>query len=301
MATEGITLWALGGVAQLSDEPPSPRAEFLIATAGPATSLGLAGAAGIVYAALDPVGSPELAIAAVGWLALINAVLAVFNLLPAYPLDGGRVLHSWLWWRSGDRVAAIRSAARIGRGFGYGLIALGVLEFTSGYWTGLWMVIIGWFLVSAATAESQVGGLRDALADLRVADVMTPRPDLAPDWISAQQLLDDHVMRLRHSSFPVHDRDGNLTGLATLAGIKATPAGERGSTPVSALATPLDDVTVAGPDEPLIDLLSRLPASRNRRALVLADDQRPRSDRLVGIVTPTDVTRALEYAALTTT
>ena len=294
VATEAITLWVFGGVAQLRGEAPTPSTELRIAAAGPAASFGLAAAAGIVLGVLEALGASDLATAAVSWLVTVNVVLAVFNLLPGFPLDGGRVLHAWLWRRSGDRLAATRRAARVGRGFGYGLIGLGVLEFTSGYWSGLWLVFIGWFLTSAATAESEQGGLRDALADVRVLDVMTPDPDTAPDWITVQDLLDGYVLRLRHSTFPVYDRHRTLSGLATLAGIKSVPPAKRSSTPVSTIAVPIADVPATGPGELLLDLMGRSPASRHGRVLVFDHP----GGQLVGIVTPSDVARAVEYAAL---
>lgn len=298
VTTDAITLWVFGGVAQLKDETPSPRAELLIAGAGPATSLGLAAISGIGSGVLQWTGAPELLTVVVAWLAAVNLVLAVFNLLPGFPLDGGRVLHAWLWRRSGNRLQATRTAAKVGRGFGYTLIGLGLIEFTAGYFGGLWFVFIGWFLLSAATAERDQSNLRDALGGLRVADVMTPDPDPAPDWISVADLLDGYILRLRHSSFPVHDREGGLTGLVTLAGVKAVAADRRSTTPVSRVSEGLAEVTLARPDEPLVDLLDRLSTSRSRRALVLSD-RSGRVDSLVGIVTPTDVARALDYSSLT--
>lgn len=296
VGTEAITLWAFGGVAQLREEAPSPRAEFAIAAVGPATSFGLAALAAVLLVVLDLLGTPDLVLTAVSWLAVVNVVLALFNLLPGVPLDGGRVLHAHLWARSGDRRAAVRTAARLGRGLGYALIAVGLLEFTAGYWQGLWLVFIGWFLLSAATAEAQLSGLKDDLDGLTAADIMTTDPVLAPDWLSVQELLDDHVLRHRHSTFPIHDRRGHLTGLVTLADIKAVPSTQRATTPVTDIASPIDELSVAGPAEPVLELLTRFGASRHRRVLVL-DDDAP-GGRPVGIITPTDVARTLEFAAL---
>lgn len=300
VSTESITLWALGGVAQLKEDSPSPRSELLIAGAGPAMSLALAAGAFVVSLSLGLVGAPELVLAGIGWLALVNVVLAVFNLLPGIPLDGGRILHALLWWRSKDRGAATRSAAQAGRVFGYFLIGLGVIEITSGYWTGLWFILIGWFLLSAATAERQFGSLRHALGEGTVGDVMSPDPDTAPDWVSVADLLEDHVLRFRHSTFPVRDRHGRVTGLVTLDDIKRVEPAERGTTVVSDVATPLDQVTTVEASMPIIELMTHLATAgrgRERRALVIDYDP-VLGQRIVGIVTPTDIARAVEIGSL---
>ena len=294
--TDAITLWVLGGVAQMRENASSPRAELVIAGIGPVTSLALAAASWSMALVFEALG-PSLVAAAFGWLSVVNLVLAVFNLLPGLPLDGGRVLHAVLWRRSGDRLRSTQTTATVGRALGYGLIALGVLEFTAGYWNGLWLLFVGWFLVSAATAEANTDRLRANLGDLRVAEVMTPDPDVAADWMSVQDLLDGHVLRMRHSTFPVHDRNGRLSGLVTLDRIKTVPPSERTETAVTAIAIPISEVPVATPDERFVDLLPRLAASSGRRALVLRSDA-PDEQRLVGIITPTDVTRAVEVTSM---
>lgn len=294
--TEAITLWALGGMAQMREESPTPRAELVIAGIGPVTSLVVAAAAWSVAALLEALGSTLVA-AAFSWLSVVNLVLAVFNLLPGLPLDGGRVLHAVLWRRSGDRLRSTQTTATVGRALGYGLIALGVLEFTAGLWNGLWLVLIGWFLVSAATAEASTEQLRGVLGNLRVAEVMTPDPDVVADWMSVQDLLDGYVLRLKHSTFPVRDRSGHLSGLVTLDGIKAVPPSARTETAVAAIAVPISDVPVAEPDERFVDLLGRLAVGSGRRALVLRSVG-PEEPRLVGIITPTDIARAIEVQSL---
>ncbi|MDZ7676091.1 MAG: site-2 protease family protein [Acidimicrobiales bacterium] len=301
VSTESITLWALGGVAQLKEDSPSPRSELLIAGAGPAMSFALAAGAFAISLGLGLVGAPDLVLAGISWLALVNVVLAVFNLLPGIPLDGGRILHALLWWRSKDRVAATRSAAQAGRIFGYVLIGLGVIEITSGYWTGLWLVLIGWFLLSAATAERQFGTLRHTLGEATVADVMSPHPATAPDWVSTADLLDDYVLRFRHSSFPLRDREGRVTGLVTLDDVRRVEPAERATTAVSDIATPLDQVTTVEASLPIVELMTRLTTSgrgQQRRALVV-DHDTVHGERIVGIVTPTDIARAVEIGSLT--
>jgi Zn-dependent protease len=151
---DGITLWLLGGVAQLRSEAPSARAELQIAAVGPATSLALAAAFGIAALGADIFMLPALVVAVLAWLALINGVLAVFNLLPAAPLDGGRVLAGVLWASHGDRWRAAETAAKAGRVVGFGLIAFGLLGFFVPVpYGGPWTALIGWFVVSTAAAE----------------------------------------------------------------------------------------------------------------------------------------------------
>jgi Zn-dependent protease len=164
---EGITLWLLGGVAALRSESPSARAELRIAAVGPATSLGLAGAFGVAALAADVLLLPALAVAAFAWLALINAALAVFNLLPAAPLDGGRILAGALWAGHGDRWRAAETAARAGRVVGFGLIAFGILGFLTPLpFGGLWTALVGWFIVTTAAAEEQHAHQQRAIRDL---------------------------------------------------------------------------------------------------------------------------------------
>ena len=169
-----ITVWALGGVSELGGKPPHARADLLIAVAGPATSL----AAGLVFGGIAAVvragGGPVIAVAALGWLAVMNVFLAVFNLLPGAPLDGGRILRAALWMRHGDRARATQTAATAGRVLGAVLIAAGAAELLLwGDAGGLWLAVIGMFIMSAATAEATAGSATAALAGLAPTP---PRP-----------------------------------------------------------------------------------------------------------------------------
>ena len=178
---KGLTLWLFGGVASLGGESPTPRADFRIAAAGPATSLGLAAGFAAVAGGLQLIGVAHIVVVAASWLSGINLMLGVFNLVPGAPLDGGRILRAFLWRRHGDRVRAAVTAARAGTVVGYGLIGLGLVEFLAGASVGgLWLVFIGWFILAAARAEEADTLTRDALGGLRVTDVMSPRPVVAP-------------------------------------------------------------------------------------------------------------------------
>lgn len=150
----GITLFALGGVARLAGEPATAGAAARIALAGPAVSLAIGAASGVAAVGAAMVGLPSLAGAGLIWLGVVNAAMAVFNLLPALPLDGGRVLQAVLWARSGDRHRATIRAAGLGRLVGWLLVGLGLYQFLSGAGAGLWTAMIGWFVVTSARAEA---------------------------------------------------------------------------------------------------------------------------------------------------
>ena len=289
---EGITLWLFGGVALLRDEAPDPGAELRISGVGPLVSLVLAVGFGVIAAALDAAGVAAIAVEVFAWLALINAVLAIFNLVPAAPLDGGRILRSILWRRRGDRYGAAITAARAGRSFGWILVFLGLLNFVAGAGlAGLWLVMIGWFLTMAAGAEEQHAMNRRALGGLRARDIMTPRPASAPPGITVERFLDDYVFRNRHSTFPLVI-DGGVVGLVTLSRVKEVPRDLRATTTIDAVACPFDDVPVVGPDQPLEELLGQMSSGADGRVLVVDHGE------LVGIISPADVMRQIELGPL---
>lgn len=285
---DGITLWMLGGVARLRGEPATPAAELRIAGVGPAVSVALAAGFAATGLLLRTVGVTGLPIGVFAWLATINLVLAAFNLIPAAPLDGGRLLRAALWRRHGDRLRAATAASRAGRWFGWLLVGVGLVEFLIADVGGLWLMLLGWFITSAAAAEEQHAELTDELRHVRVADVMTADPVTVPAGITVSRFLDDYVFVHRHSTFPVTDADGGLTGLVTLRRVKRIPVGERDATQVGQVACRLADVPVAGPDDAVAELLPRLTAAADERALVVAEG------RLIGVVSPSDIVRRLE-------
>lgn len=291
---QGITLWLFGGVAKLGGEATTPQAELRIAAIGPFVSLAVAAVMGIATFVLHAFDAPDLVAGVTSWLAWINLILAVFNLAPAAPLDGGRVLRAFLWMRSGDPVASAVSAARAGAVFGAVLIGLGLLEFAVGAGLGgLWFVFLGWFLRSAAKAEEAQAVVRGALEGVRVGDVMSPDPVTGPGWYTVQAFLDEYVLRLRHSSYPVRSYEDGLAGLVTLARLRSVPPEQRATTRVADVACPMDEVVRTTPDEMLVDLLPRLAGCTDGRALVL-----DAHGELVGILSHTDVSRAIERAGL---
>ncbi len=289
-----ITLWLFGGVSELESEALTPGADFRIAVVGPITSLGFAGVFGAGGLLLHgAVGGAAVLQGALGWLAWINVLLAGFNLLPAAPLDGGRVLRSILWRRGGDRLRAATTAARTGQAFGYLLIVLGVLEFLEVGLIGLWFVFLGWFLLTAARGEENAAVMRSSLADVHVRDIMTPDPTTFAADMTVADLLDNHLHRYRFSSYPLVGPTGRLEGLTTMSRIRHVPFAARPTTRLIDTACPLPDVPAGSPGEPIPDLLGRMQASTDGRALVLDG-----SGRLIGIVSPSDIARFVQLSML---
>ena len=290
---DGITLWLFGGVARLRGEAMNPRAELMITVVGPFVSVGLAVLFGALSFLLSGMGMQDLIPGVLRWLGVINATLAVFNLVPAFPLDGGRVLRAILWNRRADRLSATRTAAAAGRGFAYFLIGLGLVEFAAGASVGgLWFVFLGWFLLGAAAVEESQALLRGALRDLRVEDIMSREPVAAPSSLSIDSFIDDYVMTRKFATFPIEDDDGAVVGLATLSRAKDIPSDRRHEVRLSEIACPMNEVATVRPQDPAAEVLEGMQRCSDGRALVFDDG------RLVGIVSPRDVQRALERVGL---
>jgi CBS domain-containing protein len=245
---------------------------------------------GVVFVliALVP-GPPQAVDGVVAWLGYINLSLLVFNLIPALPLDGGRVLRAALWRFRRDFEWATRVAAGIGRGFGYIFIAAGIALFVfQGSFSGAWLAFIGWFLLEAATAESQYVLARRALAGLRVRDLMTPAPATVTPDLTLGTFMDDVVWRRRHTAYPVVD-GGRALGLVPFRCLAQVPRGEWDERRVRECMLELGDVPLFRADEDAADALARLAESGGTRGLVVTDD-----GRLVGILSLSDFARALE-------
>jgi Zn-dependent protease/CBS domain-containing protein len=288
-----ITLWLLGGVAELDGEAPHARGDLLIALAGPLVSLASAGLFAATAAFASAWGAGSLAVTALAWLAVVNAILGLFNLLPGAPLDGGRVLAATLWWVRGDRAAARRAAGRAGMVLGGVLIAAGLAEvLLAANFGGLWLVVLGWFLTSAARAETIDVTLRDALAGVRVGDVMTTP---AVCGYASQSIADFVATVARHHPhriFPVVDPDGRLVGVVSLIRLAKVPTTDRHRVRLGDIRAPVDRIRVLEPTTPLIDAAPPLLAGGHRLAPVVADG------RLTGVITPGDVARATELTTL---
>ena len=208
-------------------------------------------------------------------------------------MDGGRILRAYLWRRHGDAIRAAVGAARAGRVVAYVLIGVGLLEFMAGSLVGgVWMVFIGWFLLTAARDEETWVLTRQSLAGVSVADVMTAHPHTAPGWISVEEFIQRYLLGDRHSSYPVENSDGVITGLITLNQLRDVAPDQRATTLIRDAAIPRDEVATAEPHEPFIGLLERLARAGEKRALVVD------SGRVVGIVTASDITRLIDVRRL---
>lgn len=293
----GITLWLFGGVAQLESEARGPGAELRIAGIGPLVSFVLAAIFAGIAAALAVTGELGLPLQVFSWLALINAALVVFNIVPAAPLDGGRLLRAALWRLRGDRDWAARVSSRVGQGFGLVLIAVGFwLLLRPGFgFGGIWLAVVGWFLFGAASAEhrgAQVpdhGGRpgRGSARGVRVRQVMTTDPTVAPAGLSVAQFIDSYLFTHRFATFPLIDQQGGPAGLVTMNRIRSVPEQRRSTTRLSDIACPPEEVPSASPDEPLRALMSRMDGCSDGHALVW------QSGFLVGVVSPSDIDRAV--------
>lgn len=293
MEVEGITLWMFGGVSRLGREAPEPRTELRVAVAGPLASVAIGAGMITLAVLLATAAAPDVVVAAVTWLGAMNLVLAVFNLMPAYPLDGGRVLRALVWQRTGDLRRATAVAATAGIGFGYGLMILGGLSALGGMGvSGVWMLLLGWIVLTAARAERAEFELRHLLRGVRVADVMTAGPVTAPAELTVDALVREYVALYRCSAFPVVARDGTPLGLVTLSRLREVPTDLRDTLTLDRVATPIEQVVTARSDDLVVDLLARFTAGSGRRALVVDDGA------LVGIVTASDLDRAVQVAEI---
>jgi Zn-dependent protease/CBS domain-containing protein len=285
MKVAGITLWLFGGVSRLEGEPKSAGAEALIAGVGPLTSFAVA----LVALALALATSASALVSdLLSWLAFVNLALGLFNLVPAFPLDGGRLLSSLFWWRSGSRQRGVHNAVRIGRVLAYLMIAVGVVElFAGAVVDGIWIAFIGWFLLSAGSSEEAGTTIKALLKSVPVSAAMTSPVVTVPDWLTVEQFLESVALQHRFTTYPVHDPSGKLTGVVRLSELVRVASHDRGQKRLSDCGRPISQVPSARPEEDLAALIERLGAAVEQRVLVF--DQ----GRLVGIISPVDVTRIL--------
>lgn len=278
-----ITLFIFGGVANMEEEPKKPSTELVMALAGPATSILLGIIAWGVYWGGDSyIGNRPLF--GVAWyLAIINWLLAGFNLIPAFPLDGGRVLRSVLWGLRGDLPWATRIASAIGSGFGLLLIVLGVLSFLGGdVIGGIWWVLIGLFVRGASSMSYKHVLIRRALQGESLRRFMKTDPVTVPPNIPLTDLLEHYVYKFHYKMYPVVDGD-KLVGCVTTSDLKHVDRDEWASTPVRALAERCTDEKAVSPDEDPMKVLSVMSRTGNTRLLVVENG------KLAGIVTLKDM------------
>jgi Zn-dependent protease len=302
-----IQLWIFGGVARLDRESDSPEAEFEVAVAGPAVTLAIVAVlyvVGSVATGLSEFGhvfwlavqfqtdaTVSGFVSLVAWLAAINAIVLVFNLLPAFPMDGGRIARALIWWRTGDRNTATRIAANMGRAFGYLFVAAGFLLLATGdAFSGIWLGLIGFLVNGAARGAAMQSTLTSQIGDIVVADVMDREPVAIPGEISVERALDEYFLRYRWPWFPVVDAAHRFLGLVERDRADEVPEVSRASSHIADLVD-ADRGLFVRDDTPLDTLLG----NQNLRrfgALMAVDSE----GRLSGVITIEQLGRALRDA-----
>jgi len=253
---KSITLFVFGGVAQITREASKPRTELVMSLAGPLSSLLLAGLFFVISLATLYLSQPMSAIA--DWLASVNLVLALFNLIPGFPLDGGRVLRSIVWWATDNHRLASRVASLMGQGVSYLFIIVGVFTMFRGEWlNGLWLAFIGWFLDNAAGESYRQVVLQDAVRGYTARDLMTRDCPTVDSNRSLSELVHDYILPAGRRCFLVTDND-QLTGIVTLHNIKAVPRDQWGETPVSRVMTPVERLKSVKPTDEVLTILQRM-------------------------------------------
>jgi Zn-dependent protease/predicted transcriptional regulator len=280
---EEIDLWLLGGVARMRGRPHKARDELRFAIAGPAVTAVVALVFGVAALALPVSTSPALR-AVVGYQAGVNLLILGFNLIPAFPLDGGRVARALLWLRSGDIHTATNTAARVGRAFGFLLIALGVVLAFDGAAGGLWFALIGGFLVVSADAERVREQVVATFAGASVLE-LTSRPAVSIPAESTLAEAEQYFTRYRYTAFPVIDREGRAVGMLSISTLERTPRARPETTSCDDLADH-DPALLINENAQVTDLLERPAFGRMGRAVVIDDDGRP-----VGVISVTDLQR----------
>lgn len=279
----GITLFLFGGVAEMNDEPQAPKEELQMAIAGPLASVAIAMISYLAFIAAVASAAPVQLAGVLVYLAWVNAILAVFNMVPAFPLDGGRVLRSLLWGWKGDLRWATRVASRIGSAFGILLIVLGVVSVVNGNLIGgLWWFLIGLFLRGAASASYGSTLAREALRGVPVRRVMKEDPVVVSPSMPVVALVEDFFYRHYYKMFPVVD-GARLVGLITTGEVKALPREQWEGRTVADIMRPVGPETAVAPAEDAIAVLSKMNRSGQSRLLVAE------GDRLVGVVTLKDM------------
>ena len=300
-----IQLWIFGGMARMSRESDSPRAEFEVAIAGPLVTLAIVVA--LVAIGVGATGWDEFSKAAlvesdagtsgvlamVAWLAMINFLVLVFNLLPAFPMDGGRIVRAIAWWRSGNRTSATRFAAGLGRVFGYIFVGAGLLlVFDGAVFAGVWLALIGFVVNGSARAATAQTAITGKISKLVVSDIMDREPVTISDRLTVEQALDEYFLRYRWPWFPVIDTAHRFLGLVVRDKADEVPETSRTTSLVADVLERDDGTFQVRDDAPLDTLLAN--RSLRRFGAVFAVDA---EGKLLGVITAEQVGRALRDAA----
>lgn len=289
LKVEGITLFIFGGATTIDADSRTPREEALIALAGPLSSFAI----GAVLLGIGAVVDQEQIRALAEWLGVINLMLGAFNLLPGFPMDGGRVLRALIWKVRGDRLVATRNAGMVGRLFAYLLIGFGVyLALGPGnIFGGLWLALIGWFLSTAAEATMAQAGIERSLRGVRVRDAMELEPPSVTPNETVADLVQERMLRGEDRSFLVRHDDGGLAGLVTLTDVRRLPREQWPEARVTDIMTRYADLATIGPDAPLAEALQVI-QEREVGQLPVVDGGDGRNP--IGMVTRRGILRLIE-------
>jgi len=282
----GITLFLFGGVSEIIEEPKSPEMEFKISLAGPAASFLLAGVFGLIWLATLNLKLGATVIV-FQYAALINLILGIFNLIPAFPMDGGRIFRAAMWKRKGNFLEATKISTKVGGAFAYLLMVSGffLLLFES-FVSGIWLIFIGWFLKSGADASLRQTVISTSLSDVKVSEIMATDVHSVEPEISLEVVVDFYFFRYKHGGYPVI-KEGKLLGMVTLHDIKQVPKDRWRETQVRGIMVPMEKLATTKPEEPALAALVKLAKMKVGRLPVLEED------RLVGIVTRSDILRTV--------
>lgn len=276
-----VTLFIFGGIAQIEDEPHTPGAEFRIAFSGPFVSLVLAGIFGIVYYLTRSI---PLAAAPCLYLMRINLALALFNLIPGFPLDGGRLLRSIVWKFSGNKYRATQVAAGAGQLVAFAFIAYGIFRTIQGdFFNGIWLAFIGWFLQQAAATSQMQSTIQQALQNVSVGQVMQREHPQVSSLLTLRQLVDEHVLNGGQRYFCVTDPQGQLQGCLTLQDISKIPQQQWSFTSVGKVAVPMERMVTVSPHTPLFQALQAMDKGEISKIPVMEANQ------VVGVLTREDI------------
>ncbi|MHB8567611.1 MAG: site-2 protease family protein [Nitrososphaerales archaeon] len=282
-----ISLFLLGGVSEMEEEPQNPRLELKMSAAGPVASAVITVVVALLWQLSVLFRLPVIVQAPLQYTTLINAIVAVFNLLPAFPMDGGRIFRSLLWMKRKDMLQATRSAASLGKWIAYALIGIGIfIGFTVDIITGFWFILIGWLVSSGAQSGLNQTIIRQDLADLKVGQVMTSRLDSVSPEMTLQELSDE-FFRLKHNGFPVLSGQ-DLVGCVTTDDLGKADKNLWTNTLVSQAMIPRDRILTVKPDAAVLNAISTMNDNRVGRLFVL-DDQ----GKLAGVITRSDIMKTI--------
>ncbi len=284
-----ITLFFFGGVSELSEEPRDAGLEVRMAAAGPLTSFAIAGVTGVLWLLTQVISAPTAIIATLWYAALINAVLGAFNLIPAFPLDGGRVLRGSLWRGSKNLLNATRNATRVSEGISFLMIGAGLLliVLTADIVNGVWILFLGWFIRSGAESSLKQTQLTEALSGVSVNDIMTKQLlTVSPD-ITVQNLVHDYFLVHPHGGYPVVKND-KVLGIVTMDSVRSIPKEKREVELVGQAMVPYERTVTVAPNVSAADALQKIAQKGVGRVLVM--DQ----DKLLGIVSRGDIMRTIK-------